>query len=531
MDDALIMFEQMNLTEPIIKAIQNMGFEQPTPIQSQTIPVILDGHDVIGQAQTGTGKTAAFGLPIVQMLSETERNAQALILCPTRELAIQCSEELAQFSKFRPGLRVLPVYGGQSIDRQFKGLKQGPQIIVGTPGRIMDHMERKTLRLDHIKIVVLDEADEMLAMGFRDDIEEILTKTPPSRQTVLFSATLPKGILALTQNYQKNPQLIKVVHKTMSAPNIEQYYLEVKASAKCEVLCRLLDSQTTKLTLVFCNTKRTVDELVEHLLKRGYLAGALHGDMKQGERDRVMDKFRKSDIDVLVATDVAARGIDIDDVTVVVNYDMPQDEEYYVHRIGRTGRAGRSGLAYMFVCGKEYSQLRAIRNYTRHDIERMPIPTMAEVQAQRVAGIFEMVRKSIESSVHQRASEWIESLIAEDYTPTEIAAALLQIQLGDGMTEDSDSVANLADSVSEQGMVRLFINIGKTHRVSVIDLLTAIESTCKVSRKELGKVTLCQSVSFINVPSDRANDIIQSMRNVRIGDVRISMAVARAKER
>ena len=300
-------FEDLNLSKEMQKAVAELDFEEATPIQYQSIPYILKGKDIIGQAQTGTGKTAAFGIPTLEMVDPESRKVQAVILCPTRELAIQVAEELKKLSKYKKGVEILPIYGGQPIERQMNGLKKGVQIIIGTPGRVMDHLDRRTLKLDNVKIVILDEADEMLDMGFREDIEFILKKIPEQRQTILFSATMPQAILNLAKKYQKNPEFIKLVHKELTVPSIEQFYYEVKEQTKPEVLSRLIDTYDLKLSLVFCNTKKRVDELVGHLQARGYLADGLHGDMNQTQRDRVMSKFRKGAVEILVATDVAAR--------------------------------------------------------------------------------------------------------------------------------------------------------------------------------------------------------------------------------
>ena len=336
-------FTELSLSSETLKAVTEMGFEEATPIQSLSIPVIMQGKDVIGQAQTGTGKTAAFGIPILEMLDQKDKKTQAVVLCPTRELAIQVAEEMRSLAKYKKHFTILPVYGGQPIERQIHALMRGVQIVIGTPGRVIDHLNRRTLRLEGVRMVVLDEADEMLDMGFREDIEFILQTVPKERQTVFFSATMPKAFMALTSAFQKNPQHIKITHNKLAAPDIEQFYFEVKENLKLEILTRVVDIHDFQLALIFCNTKRKVDEVVEHLQARGYAADGIHGDMNQVQRDRVMDKFRKGTVELLVATDVAARGIDVQDIEAVFNYDVPQDEEYYIHRIGRTGRAGKSG--------------------------------------------------------------------------------------------------------------------------------------------------------------------------------------------
>ena len=328
-----VRFDELELQPQILRGIKAMGFEEATPIQSQAIPVVMSGSDVIGQAQTGTGKTAAFGIPILQTVDPSNKKTQVIILSPTRELAIQVADEIRALAKYMHGVKVLPVYGGQEISKQIRSLKGGAQIIIGTPGRVMDHLRRRTIRCDHVNKIVLDEADEMLNMGFREDIETILEYIPEPHQTILFSATMPKPILEITKKYQKDAVTIKVVKKELTVPSIDQFYYDVKRKEKIDVLSRLLDYYDPKLSLVFCNTKRKVDELTNELQGRGYFAEGLHGDMKQSQRDRVMNNFRKGKTDILVATDVAARGIDVDDVEAVFNYDIPQDDEYYVHRL------------------------------------------------------------------------------------------------------------------------------------------------------------------------------------------------------
>ena len=347
-----IKFEDLNLDAKILRAVTDMGFEAASPIQGQSIPLELEGLDIIGQAQTGTGKTAAFGIPLLQKVDPKSKKLQAIILCPTRELAIQVSEEIRRLAKYMHGVKVLPIYGGQEIGRQIRSLKDGIQVIIGTPGRVMDHMRRKTLKLEHVHTVVLDEADEMLNMGFLEDMETILSELPEERQTVMFSATMPPAIAEIAKKFQKDPEIVKVVKKELTVPKVTQYYYEVKPKTKVEVMCRLLDMYDPKLSIVFCNTKRQVDDLVQELQGRGYFAEGLHGDLKQMQRDRVMNSFRNGRTDILIATDVAARGIDVDDVEAVFNYDIPQDDEYYVHRIGRTGRAGREGKAFSLVVGR-----------------------------------------------------------------------------------------------------------------------------------------------------------------------------------
>jgi ATP-dependent RNA helicase DeaD len=427
------LFSELGLSEEVLKAIDKLGFEQASPIQAAAIPLLMAGKDVVGQSQTGSGKTAAFGIPAVEKVDTALRFVQVLILCPTRELAIQVSEEIHKLAVFRRGVNALPIYGGQSYERQFYGLKQGAQIVIGTPGRIMDHMRRGTLRLETVKVVILDEADVMLNMGFRDDIETILKDAPKERQTVFFSATMPRPIRDLIERYARNPENVKVEQKEMTVPTVEQVYYEVDRRFKIELLTRLIDIHDLKLGIIFCNTKRMVDDLVDHLEAQGYMADRLHGDMTQAMRDRVMNKFRKSGLEFLVATDIAARGIDVDDVQVVFNYDLPYDGEDYVHRIGRTGRAGRAGRAITFVSGREVFQIRNIERYTNTRIQRARVPTEAEVEEARDNVFLGKIRARLQSSEFKSNEPLIERLLEEGFLSTDIAAACLSLlQSGEG---------------------------------------------------------------------------------------------------
>lgn len=432
----LLNLENNVIDERIIKAVKEIGFEQFSPIQQQAIPEVLAGHDVIGQAQTGTGKTAAFGIPLLQMIDSELPKLQALVLCPTRELAIQAAEELRKFAKYMHGIKVLPIYGGQDMGRQIKALKGAPQIIVGTPGRVMDHMRRKTIRLDYLTMAVLDEADEMLNMGFREDMETILSQIPNEHQTVLFSATMPKSILDITGQFQNNPILIKTVKKELTVPLIKQYYYEVRRENKKEVVARLLDYYNPKLTLIFCNTKRMVEELSEDLKGRGYLAEGIHGDLSQNQRDRVMESFRSGSTDILIATDVAARGIDVDDVEAVINFDVPQDNEYYVHRIGRTGRAGRKGRAFTLVVGREIYKIREIESTCKTSMKAKTVPSVADITEAKSQKILNEVVEVLHNQDLTAATAIIAAKMEEeDCTALELASAFLRIQLGEEKEE------------------------------------------------------------------------------------------------
>lgn len=425
------LFSELGLSPELLKAIDRLGFEQAAPIQAEAIPLLLAGKDIVGQSQTGSGKTAAFAAPAIEKVDVAQRATQVLVLCPTRELAVQVSEEVHKLAFFKRGLHALPIYGGQSYDRQFFGLKQGAHIVIGTPGRVMDHMRRGTLRLDALKLVVLDEVDVMLNMGFRDDIETILQATPKERQTVFFSATIPRPIQQLIEKYSLDPQQVRIEQKALTVPTVEQVYYEVDRRYKIELLTRLIDFHDFKLGIIFCGTKRMVDDLVDHLNAQGYSADRLHGDMSQMMRDRVMNKFRRSGLEFLVATDVAARGIDVDDVEVVFNYDLPYDGEDYVHRIGRTGRRGREGMAISFAAGREVFQIRNIERYTNTRIHRGKPPTLEEVEEARDNVFLERVRATLQSGKFKRQDHLIERLLEEGFASTDICSALLHQLQGD----------------------------------------------------------------------------------------------------
>jgi ATP-dependent RNA helicase DeaD len=427
-------FAELGLSPNLLKAIDRLGFEQASPIQAESIPVLMQGRDVVGQSQTGSGKTVAFAVPALEKVDPDLREVQVLILCPTRELAVQVSEEVHKLAFFTKGIRALPIYGGQSYDRQIWGLREGAQIVIGTPGRVMDHMRRGTLRLDKIKMVVLDEVDVMLNMGFRDDMETILKDTPAERQTVLFSATIPKPIEELIRRYTRDPQSVKIERKEVTVPTVEQVYYEVDRRFKIELLTRLIDIHDLKLGIIFCNTKRMVDDLVDHLNAQGYSADRLHGELTQQQRDRVMMKFRKSGLEFLVATDIAARGIDVDDIEVVFNYDLPYDAEDYVHRIGRTGRAGKSGRAISFVAGRELFQIQHIERYTKVRIHRAAIPTASEVDEARANVFLGKLRGLLQSGEFKKQDHLVERLLEEGFNSTDIASALIHLlQSGEGV--------------------------------------------------------------------------------------------------
>lgn len=522
-------FEELGLDPRILRAVTEMGFEQASPIQAQAIPVALEGGDMIGQAQTGTGKTAAFGIPLLQRVDPKNKKLQAVVLCPTRELAIQVAEEIRKLAKFLHGIKVLPVYGGQEISKQIRSLKGGAQIIIGTPGRVIDHINRRTIRLDNVGMMVLDEADEMLNMGFREDIELVLDKLPQERQTLLFSATMPKPIMDITRNYQRDAKLVKVVKKELTVPKIEQYYYEVKPRHKDEVLARLLDIYNPALSLVFCNTKRKVDELTESLKGRGYFAQGLHGDMKQSQRDRVMNGFRNGRTDILIATDVAARGIDVDDVEAVFNYDVPQDDEYYVHRIGRTGRAGRMGRAFTFVVGREIYKLKDIQRYCKTKIKRQPIPSLDDVTAMKTAKLFEQVKVTVENENLTKIVKMIEeNLEEEEYTSLDLAAALMKMVMGEDSAEN-DREEDFGDTGAEDGMVRLFVNIGKKQNVKPGDILGAIAGEAGIEGRLVGAIDMYDKYTFVEVPREHARTVIEAMKYAKIKGKTVNIEPANHK--
>lgn len=553
-----IKFEELELDGRILRAVTEMGFEAASPIQAKAIPLQMEGMDIIGQAQTGTGKTAAFGIPFLQKVDPKSRKLQVVALCPTRELAIQVAEEVRRLAKFMHGVKVLPIYGGQEIGRQIRSLKDGVQIIIGTPGRVMDHMRRKTIKFDHVHTVVLDEADEMLNMGFLEDMETILSELPEDRQTVMFSATMPQAIAEIAKNFQKDPEIVKVVKKELTVPKVTQYYYEVKPKNKIEVMCRLLDLYDPKLSIVFCNTKRQVDELVQELQGRGYFAEALHGDLKQIQRDRVMNSFRNGRTDILVATDVAARGIDVDDVEAVFNYDVPQDDEYYVHRIGRTGRAGREGKAFNLVVGKEVYKLREIQRYCKTKILPQPIPSLNDVTSIKAEKILDSVGDLLRDTELDHVIDIIEKrVLEEDYTTLDLAAALLKMMMGDDSDEITDERRPLRtledlDEYSDKGsrggrkgqgqgrggrgrtsqdadMARLFVNIGKNQNVKPGDILGAIAGESGMPGRMVGSIDMYDKYTFVEVPREQADQVLEAMRNVRIKGKNIHMEKATGK--
>lgn len=442
-------FSELGLCPELLEGVHQLGFESPSPIQAQTIPVALAGNDIVGLSQTGSGKTAAFGLPALNGLDVTLPETQVLILCPTRELAVQVCQEIHRLGASLPGLCALPVYGGAPMDRQIKALRRGAHVVVGTPGRLMDHMKRGNFKGEAVRMCILDEADRMLDMGFRDDMEVILDALPRERQTLFFSATMNKGVSGLIKAFSREAKQITIERKSLTVDTIEQSYYEVRNRSKIEVMCRLLDLEATPRGIVFCNTKQMVEEASAALVARGYLADHIHGDIPQRSRERVFRKFKEGELEMLVATDVAARGLDVDDVSVVFNYDLPYDPEDYVHRIGRTGRAGRSGKSITFVYGRDIYRLEAIERYTRQHIPRCRIPTQEEVEGHKADKVFDQVRDLLDSGKAGSYGHLVDRLLDAGHTPTDIASGLFHL-LREADKRETETIAEDSEPYSER---------------------------------------------------------------------------------
>lgn len=531
-------FKDLGLSEKTLSALEQRGYEIPTEIQALAIPLGLEKVDFIGQSQTGTGKTMAFTIPIVEQINTEHNKIQALILCPTRELAVQVSNEINLLCK-KIEIKSLAVYGGESIERQIKDLKKGVQIVVGTPGRILDHIRRRTIKLDNVAFAVLDEADEMLDMGFIEDIENILSMTKEDRQTMLFSATMPDEIKKLSAKYLKNPQIIRASAKQVTVDRIEQYYIKVRNVDKPEVLSRIIKLENARKTMVFCNTKKMVDDLTYEMQSRGYGVEGLHGDMKQQKRDQVMKMFKKGNVDILIATDVAARGLDISDVDIVFNYDLPLDEEQYVHRIGRTGRAGRSGKSYSFVFGREIERLRRIENYAKTEIAEKKIPNYKDIKEKIVQKyIMDVNSRPIPEDINMyyemvdqvKKFMDVESFLAmvlkenlqlQDRETIEFSAYERKDREKKGREKEgrgartSDKKGSSRNKI-EKGMVRFHINVGKNHKVRVADLVGTIAGECNIKGKSIGAVDIYDKYSFFEIPEQYEKTVMKKMDNVKI---------------
>ncbi len=513
-------FEDLKLSKETMESISEIGFEEPTPIQISAIPLIMNGHDIMGQAQTGTGKTAAFGIPIVERC-KGGKNPFAIILEPTRELAVQVAQEINKIGKHKK-ISVLPVYGGSSLERQFKALKRGVDVVVGTPGRLIDHLNRKTLSLSDVQIVVLDEADEMLDMGFLEDMETILKETPSERQTLLFSATIPQPIVNIAKRYMKNPQKLRVNTKEVIIPKIKQIFYEVREGDKINALSRLLDVEDPQLSIVFCHTKRDVDNVSTELDQMGYNAGALHGDFTQAKREEVMHKFKGGMLEILVATDVAARGLDIKDVTHVINYSIPQNPDSYVHRIGRTGRAGKSGIAITFVTPREYRHLHLIEKTAMTKIDRKKLPSQEDVIKAREKTVFRDISQIIEDGSYAGYVRAVKELSAT-HPAEDIAAAALYAAFG----ELQDKPA--AEQYENKGTVRLFMTVGRKDNINAADIVKSIASEAKIPFHKIGKIDVFDKFTFVEIPFEFSDKVIRSVNDIMMKGKRVK--IQHAKER
>ncbi|MFV0479734.1 MAG: DEAD/DEAH box helicase [Anaerorhabdus sp.] len=496
-------FKELNLSNALLRAIEACNYDEATYIQSAGIPLLLEGKDVIGQSQTGTGKTAAFAIPLIETLeAKNEKKPSALILTPTRELALQVTEEIRKFAKYKEGIRVVSIYGGAPIQKQIQEIKKGCNIIVGCPGRVLDHIRRKTLRFDQCTKIILDEADEMLNMGFREDIETILKSLPEERQTVLFSATMPKAILDLTTTYQKDPIHIKTPNKEMTASKIEQIVYECKQHDKYNLLIQLIELRNPKLAIVFCNTKKMVDDLTSDLVSKGYPAAALHGDMKQEARSSVMQRFKAKKINILIATDVAARGIDVDNMDVVYNYDFPQETEYYVHRIGRTGRAGKNGVAITLLTPRQSGLIKDLERITKATIQRKELPTAKEIYETRLSQAFNDIQNMLEAPISEDVQRLVEEIHHQHISYNQLSLALANHLFSKSLIVP---VIAPASSSSKKGKKKLTyetveINLGKKHRMKASTLAKIVTEATGLSAKEIGNIEVKESSSSISLP-------------------------------
>ena len=522
-------FNEFNLECQLLKAVEEIGYQTATYIQEKCIPLVMEGLDIIGQSQTGTGKTAAFALPILSCLQENpQRRPQVLILCPTRELCIQVCQEMRKFAKYMEGVRIVPIYGGQPITTQIRDLKGGVEIIVGTPGRILDHINRKTLRFNQLRTFVLDEADEMLNMGFREEIETIIKSLPEERQTLLFSATMPKPILEITKLYQQNPTLIKVAAEQITAPKVEQLYYEVNQGSKKELLLQLLQLYQPELSMIFCNTKKSVDDLTADLQAAGYQAACIHGDMKQEMRSIVMERFKNKKIDILVATDVAARGIDVNGMDIVFNFDVPQELEYYIHRIGRTARAGNEGIAITFITPRQKNYLKQIERLTKSSIQQKQLPKLEDLLDLRI----QTVKAEIINIANKNTSKEVNSLLwqlnQEGYDNNDILLTLLNEKLGSGSLKEIKSPKSEKRIITHKTMTRIELNVGKRQRVSAAHIVSAIAEACHINGNEIGKIQIGDSVSIVEIPSQYDTKMIEEISNTTIRGLSVKVSFSNA---
>lgn len=523
-------FDELLLSPATLKAVEQMGFTEMTEIQEKSIPLMMEGVDLIGRSNTGTGKTVAFGIPAVEGIDRDVKGVQVLILCPTRELAMQACEELCKLSQFMPWVRPAAVYGGASMDKQIFALKRGANLIVGTPGRVMDHMRRRTLKLEELHTIILDEADEMLNMGFREDIETILKETPEERQTVLFSATMPPEIMNITKQFQKDPTIIKIISQHRTVDAISQYYFETAMGRKTDALRLLLLAYEPKSAMVFCNTKRTVDELTELLCSKGLRAAGLHGDMKQAQRTQVMNAFKSGKTSILVATDVAARGIDVSGIDAVFNYDLPQDNEYYIHRIGRTGRAGMTGNAYTLISGKkQVYALRDIARYTKADIQQKALPTRAELAERKQGELVEKLAELCGQAASETAGTLLAKLTETGLTAEQIALALIDRRLAKAMRSipefDAPQPIRTQPRAKHAGAktVKVDINVGRQQRIAPNFILGALVDATGMSGKDFGKIDIFDQHTTVEVPESEMDFVIDSMNSGKINGQKVTV--------
>jgi ATP-dependent RNA helicase DeaD len=525
-----INFDQLGLSEPILRSLKAMGFEAPTGIQEQCIPSIIEGRDLVGQAQTGTGKTAAFGIPLLESIDFKDYGIQALIQCPTRELAIQVTGELMKIGQFLPHLHVVPVYGGQPIGRQLTALKRGAQIVVGTPGRTIDHIKRGTIKLDSLKMLIFDEADEMLNMGFREDMEEILTHVTQDIQTVMFSATVPPFIRDIMKRFMKDPVNITIDKKQITAPKIDQWVVEVRDSLRTEAISRFMDVHNFKLGIVFCNTKIATESVARELQARGYTAEVLNGDLNQTQRDKVMSAFRGGGIDLLVATDVAARGIDVEDVDVIFNFEIPVDPEYYVHRIGRTGRAGRNGTSITFSSPTKFRRLKFIENQIKMKLIVKTMPSISDVKESRIATQLKEVREVLEAGGLRPYIEQLEPFAESGFSPIEIAAALLKLR-ADLKDLENREQAKVEKKANDGAMVTLKLDIGRQDNVKKGDLVGAIAGESGISSDQIGHINVLKYESFVDVVGDVAEKVIAAMSRSNVKGKKVRIVIEQQSEK
>ncbi|MGI8468454.1 MAG: DEAD/DEAH box helicase [Pyrinomonadaceae bacterium] len=526
-------FAQFGLSDELTKAVGELGYEIPSPIQQKTIPLLLEGRDIIGQVQTGTGKTAAFALPVLQNIDTTTSRVQALVLTPTRELAIQVAEAFHSYAKYLLRIRVLPVYGGQSISQQIRHLRSGVQIIVGTPGRVMDHIRRETIDISALKMVVLDEADEMLNMGFQEDVEWILSQTPKTRQTALFSATMPQGVRRIAEHHLRHPVNVEIERKTLTVPTIKQFYLNLSEKQKTDAMTRILETASVpgEAALIFPRTNIGAANLADKLQARGYVTEAMHGDMNQAQREAVIKKLRGGQIEIVVATDVAARGLDVERITSVINYDMPNDTESYVHRIGRTGRAGREGKAILFVTPRQQRMMRDIEKYTKQKIEPLKVPTQADMAARRIAFLKEELTAALTGQDLELYLSLVEDLAEETSCDiAEIAAAAIFLAVGDKPLEVNLEPEPQQFSSAEEGMTRLFIDVGRQHQVSPAHVVAAIANEADVPGKAIGAIDVNDRFTLVDIPAQFVEQILKRMSRSRIGKQNASIRLASSAE-